>query len=74
MKKSKIECCGKPYWTTASACAKEIGMNRNTVESWVKKTREGALDMPIMGNPARRSHARIPVADFLEWYGYEGQN
>lgn len=74
MKKDKKTFLGKICWTSAAACAREIKMHRNTVEDWVKKTRIGAMDMPIMGASKKGSHAMIPVDDFLAWYGYVGQN
>lgn len=44
------------------------------MEDWVKQTRDGAMDMPLMGIPRKGSRAIIPVDEFLAWYGYAGQN
>ena len=74
MKKKKIECCGELCWASAAACAIDIGAHRLTVESWVAKTRNGEMDMPLVGNPRKGAHARIPIDRFLAWYGYAGQN
>lgn len=74
MKKSKKEFLGILCWTSAAACARELKIHRNTVEEWVKKTREGAMNMPLMGIPKKGSRAIIPVDEFLAWYGYAGQN
>lgn len=74
MRKNKKNFLGKMCWTSAAACARELGIHRNTVEDWVKKTRDGAMDMPLMGIPVKGSRAIIPVDEFLAWYGYAGQN
>lgn len=64
----------KLCWTPTVA-AKAIGMkSRNTILNWVKKTRRGEMDMPFLGGRAKGALVFIPVREFLDWYGYAGQN
>lgn len=64
----------KLCWTPTIA-AKAIGMkSRNTILNWVKKTRRGEMDMPFLGGRTKGALVFIPVREFLDWYGYAGQN
>lgn len=64
----------KLCWTPTVA-AKAIGMkSRNTILNWVKKTRRGEMDMPFLGGRTKGALVFIPVREFLDWYGYAGQN
>lgn len=60
-------------WTPSMA-AKAIGMTKNTILNWARKTKNGEMDMPIRSARAKRHQVFIPVREFLDWYGYEGQN
>lgn len=67
---SKKRCVmGVDCWTPAE-CARVIGVCRNTVLGWARKTKAGRLDMPMMSAPMKRSLIFIPVREFLEWYRY----
>ena len=64
----------KLCWTPATA-AKAIGMkSKNTILNWIRKTKDGEMDMPFIGGKVKGSPAFIPVREFLDWYGYAGQN
>lgn len=67
------EVLGKLCWSPAT-CAKVIGVNRNTILNWIRKTKDGEMDMPFLGGKVKGSPAFIPVREFLDWYGYAGQN
>lgn len=66
-------CCGVPCWTPKGV-AKAIGMHKNTVNGWVRKTKKGLLDMPLCSNPKMGTRSFIPIKRFLEWYNYVEQN
>lgn len=60
---------GRQCWDTKGV-AKAVGVHRNTVLKWIRKTAEGKLDFPFMRAPVKNSDVYIPIDDFLEWYGY----
>ena len=67
------EVLGKLCWT-AKMAAKAIGMKKGTILAWARKTRAGELDIPMYGGKVKGSAVFVPIKEFLEWYGYEGQN
>ena len=64
---------GKKCWSPAT-CAKVIGVNRNTVINWARKTKKGELNMPIISAPVARAKIYIPVDPFMNWVRYGEQN
>ena len=64
---------GKKCWNPTT-CAKVIGVNRNTVINWARKTKKGELDMPIISAPVARAKIYIPVDAFMSWVRYGQQN
>lgn len=64
---------GKKCWSPAS-CAKAIGVNRNTVINWARKTKRGLLNMPLISAPIPRAKIYVPVDDFMAWVHYGEQN
>lgn len=66
-------CCGVLCWTPKDA-AKAIGMHKNTINGWIRKTKKGLLDMPFYSAPTKKSRSFIPIKQFLEWYNYVVQN
>jgi hypothetical protein len=60
---------GVDCWTPGE-CARVIGVSRNTVLGWARKTKAGRLDMPMMSAPIKRALVFIPVKAFLDWYGF----
>lgn len=70
IRESKKRCVmGVDCWTPTE-CARVIGVNRNTVLGWARKSKLGQLDMPMMSAPMKRSLIFIPVREFLAWYGF----
>ena len=64
---------GKKCWTP-KICAKVIGVNRNTIINWAKKTKAGKLNMPLISAPVPRAKIYVPRDAFLAWIDYSGQN
>lgn len=64
---------GKKCWSPAT-CAKVLGVNRNTVINWARKTKKGVLNMPIISAPVARAKIYIPVDAFMSWVRYGEQN
>lgn len=64
---------GKECWTPKQA-AEAVGVNRNTILNWARKTKKGELDMPLLSAPIKRSAVYVPIDEFLDWYSYGGQN
>lgn len=64
---------GKKCWSTAT-CAKVIGVNRNTVINWARKTKKGELNMPMISAPVAHAKIYIPVDPFMNWVRYGEQN
>ena len=64
---------GKECWTPKQA-AEEVGVNRNTILNWARKTKKGELDMPLLSAPIKRSEVFVPIDEFLDWYSYGCQN
>ena len=60
---------GKQCWNPQGV-AQAVGVHKNTVLRWIKKTMEGSLNLPIMRAPVDGSNVYIPIDDFLVWYGY----
>lgn len=67
-----VDVLGKKCWTPTT-CAKVLGVNRNTIINWARKTKKGLLNMPIISAPVPRAKVYVPVDDFLAWVNY-GQN
>ena len=69
------EVLGKLCWTAAMA-AKAIGVKKGTVLAWARRKREYGefQDLVVFGGKVKGSTPYFPIKDFLEWYGYEGQN
>ena len=64
---------GKECWTPTQA-AEAVGVNRNTILNWARKTKKGDLDMPLLSAPIKRLAVFIKSDEFLDWYSYGGQN
>lgn len=64
---------GKECWTPKQA-AEAVGVNRNTILNWARKTKKGELDMPLLSAPIKRSEVFVPIDEFLDWYSYGCQN
>lgn len=60
---------GKKCWTPTTF-AKVIGVNRNTVINWAKRTKKGELDMPIISAPVPRARIYIKVDEVIAWVNY----
>ena len=67
-----VDVLGKKCWTPTTS-AKALGVNRNTIINWARKTKKGLLNMPIISAPVPRAKVYVPVDDFLAWVNY-GQN
>lgn len=63
------EVLGKLCWSP-STCAKVIGVNRNTIINWAKKTKQGLLDMPLISAPVPGSPIHIPREGFVKWMSH----
>lgn len=59
----------KECWTPTGAAA-AIGMHRNTIIQWAKKTVKGMLNMPMYKAPFPKAKISIPIQEFMEWYEY----
>lgn len=59
---------------TPKQVAKLIGVSKNTVLNWARKTKRGELDMPLMSAPLKRALIFIPISEFVAWYEYQAQN
>lgn len=64
---------GKKCWSPET-CAKALGVCRNTVINWARKTKSGELNMPMISAPVARTKIYIPVDDFMNWVRYGEQN
>lgn len=60
---------GKKCWTPATF-AKVLGVNRNTVINWARKTKKGELDMPIISAPVPRAKIYIKADEAIEWVNF----
>lgn len=68
-----INVMGKKCWSPAT-CAKVIGVHRNTIINWARKTKAGELNMPIISAPVPRAKIYIPCDPFMAWVIYGEQN
>lgn len=64
-----VNILGKDCWTPGTV-AKAVNMHRNTVNNWIRLTRQGKLDLPMLGAPTKKAKTLIPVDEFLAWYRY----
>lgn len=64
-----VDVLGKKCWTPAT-CAKVLGVNRNTIINWARKTKKGLLNMPIISAPVPRAKVYVPVDAFLVWVNF----
>lgn len=64
-----VDVLGKKCWTPAT-CAKVLGVNRNTIINWARKTKKGLLNMPIISAPVPRAKVYVPVEPFLAWVNF----
>lgn len=67
------EVLGKLCWTPTIA-ARAVGVHRNTILGWARKTKAKELNMPLITPPIPRSRDFIPVREFLDWIGFTDQN
>lgn len=68
-----VDVMGKKCWSPAT-CAKVLGVNRNTIINWARKTKRGLLNMPIISAPVPRAKIYVPCEAFMDWVQYGGQN
>lgn len=48
--------------------AKVAGVHKNTILNWIKRTRKGQLNMPILGGKLPHSKIFVPIKEFMDWY------
>lgn len=68
-----VNVMGKKCWSP-STCAKVIGVNRNTIINWARKTKAGELNMPLISAPVPRAKIYVPRDAFMAWVQYGEQN
>lgn len=68
-----VNVMGKKCWSPAT-CAKVIGVNRNTIINWARKTKAGELNMPLISAPVPRAKIYVPRDAFMAWVHYGEQN
>lgn len=68
-----VDVMGKKCWSPAT-CAKVLGVNRNTIINWARKTKQGLLNMPLISAPVPRAKIYVPVDAFMDWVIYGAQN
>lgn len=69
-----VEAGGEYCWTP-ERCRQFTGLKSvNTIYNWIRKTKNGEMDLPILSPNFKKHRVLIPVRPFLSWFGYEGQN
>lgn len=64
-----VDVLGKKCWTPTT-CAQVLGVNRNTILNWARKTKDGLLNMPIISAPVKRAKVYVPVEAFIAWVNF----